>query len=747
MRNIFATFFSTVAFFSVALAQPTVDLSLTPTQLVQDVLAGPGVQISNAKFNDNANYSGNRIGKFTYTGTQISFPAGIVMGSGGVSNPAGTGGGMIGPNNSGSYNLAGTGSAITNNQDAQLQTYSSNIYDIGRLEFDFIPVGNKVSFEFIFGSDEYNEFVCSSFYDVFGFFVTGPKPGGGNYTNQNLALVPNTTLPITINTINNGSSAGGSSCPSGGLANSQYFAGAPGNHFQMDGATKALTIEFNVVCGETYHFKFAIADVGDANYDSWVFLKAGSFSSEAVQVSVATVSGDNTVIEGCSQADIIFTRPKEQSDTAMTVIYELGGNAIEGVDYEALPNPIQFEAGKDSLTISLIPIKDGVTEGVDSVIITTKVINQCGDTIISQGTIYILDSLDIFTTVNNPIAYCANDSIQITVSASGGVPPFTYQWSNGATTSSTYVPVGLTGPYDHYITVTDACDVKHKDTVHVTLQQSLKIDTLIAGASESCKNTGFASGYASGFSGTPEYTWIGPKNDPDTTNLKNISDVGSGWYYFTVKDNQCSITDSVFIEAINAPQAIISPDKTDGCNPTTFNLGNESTNATSYIWNTGSGYYAVSNKNVQAVELTSTKTVYLIATNGTCSDTAKVTLSIVNCGCTDATAINFDANATKDDGSCIYHGPEVVLPNVFTPNGDNGNDTYQFIAQNYVVEIEYWIFNRWGNVMFHTNQLNTYWDGKVNGINASEGVYFIKWTAKGLNDEQIEGHTFFHLFR
>lgn len=109
--------------------------------------------------------------------------------------------------------------------------------------------------------------------------------------------------------MNGSSSYGDCNASIGGLTNSQYFAGAPGAHFQMDGVTKSLSIEFKVVCGQSYHFKFAICDIGDNAFDSWVFLKAGSFSSEAVQVTVATVSGDNTVIEGCTQADIIFTRP------------------------------------------------------------------------------------------------------------------------------------------------------------------------------------------------------------------------------------------------------------------------------------------------------------------------------------------------------------------------------------------------------------------------------------------------------
>lgn len=441
----------------------------------------------------------------------------------------------------------------------------------------------------------------------------------------------------------------------------------------------------------------------------------------------------------------------------MTVIYELSGSAVEGVDYQPLPNPIQFQPGEDSLLISLIPILDGNSEGLDSVIITTKIVNQCGDTIVSSGTIYIIDEPNISITHNDPIVYCANDSIQIWANATGAAkPPFTYTWSNGATTDSTYVTTGLNGPFTYEVTVKDACGFTKKDTVTITLQQTLMIDTLIMSPSESCLNTGIVSATVYGVTGTPQYTW----QTSDSTivgNTLTLTDLGSGWYIFTVKDNICVLKDSVFLEAINSPVASIVADKTNGCNPTTFTLSNESTNATTYKWNLGSGYNTVGDKSAQTATLTVTGKVYLIASNGTCSDTTSITLNIVNCGCTDNTAINFDEHAQQDDGSCIYHGPEVVVPNVFTPNTDGANDTYQFISVDYVTEIEYWILNRWGNLMFHYEKSNggavlgpqdmKYWDGKVNGHAASEGVYFLKYTGKGMNKETFQGQTFFHLQR
>src|SRR5690606_12024594 len=103
--------------------------------------------------------------------------------------------------------------------------------------------------------------------------------------------------------------------------------------------------------------------------------------------------------------------------------------------------------------------------------------------------------------------------------------------------------------------------------------------------------------------------------------------LGSGWYHFTVEDNICSLTDSVFVDVINPPTAVIVPDKTEGCNPATFVLSNESSNANSYQWNTGSGYYSVYSKEAQSVTLSSSQYVYLIASDGTCSDTARVALT------------------------------------------------------------------------------------------------------------------------
>ena len=133
---------------------------------------------------------------------------------------------------------------------------------------------------YVFGSEEYNEYVGSAFNDIFGFFVNGPKPDGGSYVFENIALVPGTEVPIAINNVNLGWAMAGSPPPGPGV-NGEYFVdNTSGLTIQYDGFTTVLEAKVAVIPGETYHFKLAIADAGDGIYDSGVLLESGSFKSQ-----------------------------------------------------------------------------------------------------------------------------------------------------------------------------------------------------------------------------------------------------------------------------------------------------------------------------------------------------------------------------------------------------------------------------------------------------------------------------------
>ena len=173
---------------------------ITPQQLVQSMLLGSGVTVSNVKFNGSllAPSASNQIGSFSTgsTPTNLGFSDGIIMCTGGI---AGATNGQI------STTITGTELTVV----PELNQYTgsagpSSINDAAVLEFDFLPLSDTIRFRYAFGSNEYPNFVCSSFNDVFGFFITGVNPNGGNYNATNIALIPGSNNPVSINTVNGG---------------------------------------------------------------------------------------------------------------------------------------------------------------------------------------------------------------------------------------------------------------------------------------------------------------------------------------------------------------------------------------------------------------------------------------------------------------------------------------------------------------------------------------------------------------
>jgi hypothetical protein len=316
-------------------AQLTVQNTQTPAQLVQNVLVGGGVQIFNINFNG---VPGNTItpqaGTFNGVNSNIGINNGILLTTGDINVAPG-------PNNSGS---SSTTTNPPSGSDPDLNTISGNItYDKAVLEFDFIPIGDTVKFKYVFGSEEYPEFVNSGFNDAFGFFLSGPGINGP-YTNNaiNIALIPGTTTPVTINNVNNGTSN------TGPCMNCAYYVdNTGGTTVQYDGFTTVLTaIAAPLTCGDTFHIKMAVADVGDDAWDSGVFLEAGSFSSNNILMSsnIDITGNDSVLFENCGMASIKLSRG--DSSLAQTIAINVSGTATNGVDYTLIPNSITLNPGQ-----------------------------------------------------------------------------------------------------------------------------------------------------------------------------------------------------------------------------------------------------------------------------------------------------------------------------------------------------------------------------------------------------------------
>jgi gliding motility-associated-like protein len=720
-------------------AQITVQNAQSPASLVQNVLMGTGVVASNITYNGsavNAQMPQGNVTFFNNNGGAFPISTGVLLTSG-------NGNAAVGPNNSGSFsnNVPATPNV---SGDPDLNMISSASPTNGAiLEFDFIPSGDTISFRYIFGSEEYPEFVNAGFNDAFGFFLSGPGITGP-YSNgsMNIALVPGTATPVTIDNVS----------PS---TNSAYYVNnlnglAYGVSIQYDGTTVVLTANASVQCGQTYHIKLAICNISDTGWDSGVFLEADSFSSEAVDIAVATVTGDTTVIENCTSAQFIFSRPQTQLGDTLLVNYDISGVAQMGVDYNILSNPITFLPGVDTIVVTLFPTGDGITEAPETVIITATTITECGDTIVTTGTLYIIDGPTLPINESNPTVFCANDSVLVTAVASTGFPPYTYSWSYAGQTGGTaYVPIIQNGTIDYYVTATDQCGNTGTDTVTVTMNQTLAIDTMMMFPASACTPDGAVSGMGEGITGQPHYHWEGPNSGGpsqiDATVMQNLS---PGWYVFTITDNVCSVTDSILLTSEPGPIAAISLSSISGCNPLNVTLTNNSQNATTFEWNFGNGTFAtVNDLSSQSQTYTvSADEISLIAINGPCRDTAFASVLIVECGCTDPLATNFDPTAVQNDGSCIFPEPTVIVPNIFTPNGDANNDVFKLTTTN-ATEVIMKINNRWGNNVYVGSGLEPQWDGKIDGKIAPDGVYFVQYTVKGLMGKELTGQGFLQLIR
>lgn len=395
-------------------------------------LIGSGVTFSNAT------YSGANIAVGTFNGSasNIGLPSGVILTSGSLNVAPG-------PNNNGGAGFSNQGPQITElNAIAQSPTRDGAI-----LEFDFVPQSNLISFKYVFASEEYNEYVCSEFNDAFAFLISGPGITGA----ENLAVVPSTTIPITINTINGGAvgalgSITNSPCI---LGNSAYYVFNTGNTVQYDGWTTVLTAQRTVIPCQTYHIRLMIADGFDDIFDSAVFLEENSFNSAVYTASVSTPFGDTDAIEGCVQATVNFTRPNADS-TPLTINFTTAGNALWGVDYTPFPLSITIPAGQTTAGFNINAIEDFITEGDETLIINA--ISPCG---LIPVTVTLKDKPPINLSVPNAGLCNGQGPATLTATATGGVQPITFLWNTGQTSASISVNPPTTTLYT--VTATDFC--------------------------------------------------------------------------------------------------------------------------------------------------------------------------------------------------------------------------------------------------------------------------------------------------
>ncbi|HYB98886.1 MAG TPA: choice-of-anchor L domain-containing protein [Candidatus Limnocylindrales bacterium] len=243
---------------------------LTPNDLAA-ALVGAGVTVSNVTL------TGAPIaaGRFADSAAATGIPTGVILSSGCAKSAAGPNdedGYTVHLNEPGDADLSGLiGGAPTN--------------DATVLEFDFVPDTDTIQVRYVFSSEEYNEYVNSSYNDVFGFFVNG----------VNKALLPDGVTVVSINNVNGGNPFGSNASNPAFFRNNDPNDPAATLDIEPDGLTVELVLTAVVNPQVTNHFKIAIADTGDRSLDSWIFLQTGSFTSVENCTNQRDDDGDDLV--------------------------------------------------------------------------------------------------------------------------------------------------------------------------------------------------------------------------------------------------------------------------------------------------------------------------------------------------------------------------------------------------------------------------------------------------------------------
>lgn len=483
----------------------------TDLQQLARTITGPGVIISNPQINCHP----QGYGQFQYSGPLLGIDEGILLTTGTIQN-------TVGPNDveNKTFQQNRPGNPILNTVTGR------TTYDACMFEFDVIPAGDSLRFDFVFGSEEYNEWVGSQYNDVFGFFISGPgitgDPDIGN--DKNIALIPGSNQAVAINNVNNGSNAG------------YYYDNAGGQYIQYDGFTKGLSAHSVVQPCQTYHLKLVVADASDRKFDSGVFI--AKVKSNPVTMQLITANGSDSLVEGCNNGLVRFTR-QDVNGQPLTLQYFLHGTAVNGTDYTTIGNPdpnvpktITIPADQAFVDQPVTVLDDGIAEGSETILFILGNPNCPG----AQADTLVVPIVDELHVGLSPASSQICKGGQVQLAASGGNQ---YAWdpATGLSDPNIADPVAQpTANSTYTVTITKGdCSATRQAVVNVSDMQPTAVITkpLCHGASNGAINLQVVGGI-------PPYAfqWTGPNGFTATS--EDITGIGAGTYTVTITDAVCT---------------------------------------------------------------------------------------------------------------------------------------------------------------------------------------------------------------
>lgn len=507
------------------------DESRTPLQLIEDVLINSGcASVSNVSVSGGNFASGEKSwGYFNANGSTFPFAEGVVLSTGKVIN-------TVGPNTF----ISDDGGGMGWNGDSDLNQALglSNTFNATILEFDFVPIGNQISFDYIFSSEQYLSSPTSnqcSYTDGFVFLLK--EASSSSY--DNLAVIPNTTIPVKVNTVR----GTGTICPA---ENEQYFDAFNGDEHptNFNGQTKVLTARSAVIPGRPYHIKLVIADEGNYRYDSAIFLKGSSFN-------IGVNLGD----------DRTFANNRPVCPTESLTLNGTSAGAI-GYQWYFGTNPI---AGQTNPTLNFNPPYTSAQNGNYS--LRTTYSPRCTTTADID-----LEFAPQLTTAQTTYTYCDSDAAQdgiSTVTLSDIVPtlftnlPSSYHVSfYSSPSSTTALPNSFqnTTPFQQilYAKIDNSnCYAAFPVTININAFTNVILDETVAICNNTATTLTADSGYRSYTWSTGETTQSIQINTPGTytVTIEN-TDGCTKVKTFTVTGSAAPIIDRVLVYDLNDNNSI-----------------------------------------------------------------------------------------------------------------------------------------------------------------------------------------------
>ena len=658
--------------FEVCITTPSMivdNTTYTVEELITDVLINsPCAQVSNITFKTgttNGANSSNGIAYFQDSSNDLPFNSGIILSTGDAMRSSG-------PNTSG---LSDGTSAWTG--DAELFSYMQglgidpflNSYNNATvIEFDFVPLIDNISFNFMFASEEYGTFQCD-FSDAFAFFLTDVTSG----TTTNLAVLPGTTIPVSVVTIRDNTYNGG--CAS---ANEQYFDvfnGFPNDPnlatTNYNGQTVELIAQSSVTPLNTYHIKLVIADRNDTSFDSAVFLKENSFDLGNVDLGSDYLESEDNAL--CNGEDILIESGLNTSLYSFT--WEKDGIIIPG---ETGPSLTVNQEGVYSVNATYIGTTCASTDSVIVDFYDTITIGQMQNLTNCESTSFALFDL----TLNSQAAFNGLDTSSHSISFYENLAD-AEAGQNLILTPNAYTNTiaDLQTIYVVISNINNGCSSLSSFTINV----SSNPDFTITNDFEICnvQNQTITVTPLNFTDAEVIYSWT--KDGVAIANTTNtIANVTEGVYEVTVNKNGCIATAStiVTIGEIVSPNFDMIDDLCSGSLDTL--LPNASVNGVTGIWS----------PSVINSEIPGTTTYTFTPNNLLCFTITSLDVTVISCG----------------------------IPKGISPNGDGKNDFFDLSAYN-VSKLE--IFNRYGTKVYSKIDYSNEWGGTTDtGKELPSGTYF-----------------------